>query len=174
MSLVRSKSLPGVGPEWDGSEEPSGTSRSAGGTSGGTRDSGVVVVQCDQASFASDARSSLLGDLNSGVACSDAPSEVNEEDGNHKNNDDPNKKATIGRHYYPEGGWGWVILTMALLVQISSHGFHQATGLLILHMVKEFPSISYISAMNHSSEELRVTVEQVSLNTEEYWITVES
>ncbi|XP_066984132.1 monocarboxylate transporter 10-like isoform X2 [Macrobrachium rosenbergii] len=147
MSLVRSKSLPGVGPEWDGSEEQSGTSRSAGGTSGGTRDSGVVVVQCDQASFASDARSSLLGDLNSGVACSEAPSEANEEEEeNHKNNDDPNKKATIGRHYYPEGGWGWIILTMALLVQISSHGFHQATGLLILHMVKEFPSISYISA----------------------------
>lgn len=55
-------------------------------------------------------------------------------------------RATIMQHYYPEGGWGWVVLVMALLVHVISHGVHQATGVLILHLVKEFPEASLMSA----------------------------
>ncbi|XP_037803161.1 monocarboxylate transporter 12-like isoform X1 [Penaeus monodon] len=141
MSMSRSKSLPGAnGDGWDGDD--SGLSRS--GNSGGGRDSGVVVVASDTPSFASDARSSLLGDLPSGVACSELPSE--EAENEKQGTEDPDKKATIGRHYYPEGGWGWVVLVMALLVHVISHGVHQATGVLILHLVKEFPEATLMSA----------------------------
>lgn len=145
LSLNRTKSLPEVngGAEWGGGEDDSGVSRSGG--SGGTRDSGVVVVATDGPSFPSDARSSLLGDLPSGVAMSDLPSEEVPDD-KQGGADDPNKKETIGRHYYPEGGWGWVVLTMALLVHVASHGLHQAAGILILHTLKQFPEGSFIAA----------------------------
>lgn len=142
--LSRSKSFPGVASqEWENGEEgDSGVSRSQG--SGGARDSGVVVVASDQHSFASEARSSLLGDLPSGVAISELPSECGGD--KQANPDDPNKKETIGRHYYPEGGWGWVVLLMALLVHIASHGLHQAAGVLLVHTLKTFPESSLISA----------------------------
>ena len=29
---------------------------------------------------------------------------------------------TLFQHYYPEGGWGWVIVTCAVLVQVTNHG----------------------------------------------------
>ncbi|XP_050696604.1 monocarboxylate transporter 10-like isoform X2 [Eriocheir sinensis] len=142
--LPRSKSFPGENSrEWEAGEEvDSGVSRSQG--SGGARDSGVVVVASDQHSFASDARSSLLGELPSGVAISELPSECGGE--KQANADDPNKKETIGRHYYPEGGWGWVVLLMALLVHVASHGLHQAAGVLLIHTLKAFPESSLIGA----------------------------
>lgn len=145
MAITRSKSLPGMNSgDWTAAED-SGVSRSGG--SGGTRDSGVVVVASDHQSFASDGRSSLLGDLPSGMAMSELPSEeVPAGDKQVGPGDDPDKKETIGRHYYPEGGWGWVVLTMALLVHVASHGLHQAAGILILHTVKQFPEGSLIAA----------------------------
>jgi hypothetical protein len=32
------------------------------------------------------------------------------------------KAATFRQHYYPEGGWGWVITLTALIVQILTTG----------------------------------------------------
>ena len=29
---------------------------------------------------------------------------------------------TLKQHYYPEGGWGWVIVTVAILVNIIAVG----------------------------------------------------
>ncbi|XP_069174830.1 monocarboxylate transporter 12 isoform X2 [Procambarus clarkii] len=140
MSIKRSKSLPGVhGGEWAGEED------SAASRSGGARDSGVVVVASDHPSFASDARSSLLGDLPSGVAISEMPSEEVAPD-KRGATEDPDKKETIGRHYYPEGGWGWVVLFMALLIHMASHGLHQAAGIILLHILKQFPEENLITA----------------------------
>ena len=31
---------------------------------------------------------------------------------------DDEKQATIRQHYYPEGGWGYVIVAVAVLVQV--------------------------------------------------------
>lgn len=33
------------------------------------------------------------------------------------------KRATLQRHYYPEGGWGWVIVATAVAVHVLNHGF---------------------------------------------------
>lgn len=38
---------------------------------------------------------------------------------------------TLRQHYYPEGDWGWVVLLVALLVQILSHGMHGAAGIFL-------------------------------------------
>ncbi|KAF4521969.1 hypothetical protein B566_EDAN012518 [Ephemera danica] len=35
---------------------------------------------------------------------------------------------TLAQHYYPEGGWGWLVAACALLVQSLAHGLHQAAG----------------------------------------------
>ncbi|KAK8395625.1 hypothetical protein O3P69_005612 [Scylla paramamosain] len=46
----------------------------------------------------------------------------------------------------PEGGWGWVVLVMALLVHVMTHGLHQAAGVLLLHTLRAFPESSLIAA----------------------------
>lgn len=33
------------------------------------------------------------------------------------------KRATLQRHYYPEGSWGWVIVATAVAVHVINHGF---------------------------------------------------
>ncbi|XP_076048221.1 uncharacterized protein LOC143029459 [Oratosquilla oratoria] len=45
---------------------------------------------------------------------------------------------TLAQHYYPEGGWGWVIIFMSVLVHILNHGLHTAGGILFLDIVSTF------------------------------------
>jgi len=56
------------------------------------------------------------------------------------------KQATIRQHYYPEGGWGWVILLCSLSVQVLSHGLQLSFGVLLLSIVKRWASVSVASA----------------------------
>ncbi|XP_071051673.1 monocarboxylate transporter 12-like isoform X3 [Onthophagus taurus] len=42
------------------------------------------------------------------------------------------------RHYYPEGGWGWVIATCALLVQILNHGVQFSCSQLVVPATRQF------------------------------------
>ncbi|KYM85521.1 hypothetical protein ALC53_04765 [Atta colombica] len=41
------------------------------------------------------------------------------------------KKITLNKHYYPEGGWGYVIIIITILVHLISHGLQLASGLLM-------------------------------------------
>ncbi|CAG0920204.1 unnamed protein product [Notodromas monacha] len=50
----------------------------------------------------------------------------------------PGKKATIWTHYYPEGGWGWVVLVCATLVHMLSHGLQLSFGVLMLGVGSKF------------------------------------
>lgn len=45
---------------------------------------------------------------------------------------------TLKQHYYPEGGWGWVILIVGILVQILSHGIHGASGIILPQIAGRF------------------------------------
>ncbi|XP_072744466.1 uncharacterized protein [Anoplolepis gracilipes] len=47
---------------------------------------------------------------------------------------------TLKQHYYPEGGWGWVVLLVGLLVQILSHGTHGAVGIFLQQVTVKFGS----------------------------------
>lgn len=42
------------------------------------------------------------------------------------------KQATIKQHYYPEGGWGFVVLIVAVIVQIITHGLELSFGIIML------------------------------------------
>lgn len=48
------------------------------------------------------------------------------------------KKITLKRHYYPEGGWGYVIIIVTILVHIVSHGLQLASSLLISSTMTQF------------------------------------
>ena len=43
--------------------------------------------------------------------------------------------AGIFQHYYPEGGWGYVIILSALLVQILAHGVQMSMGMVMVHIL---------------------------------------
>lgn len=45
---------------------------------------------------------------------------------------------TLKQHYYPEGGWGWVVVVVGMLVQLLSHGLHVASGVLVGEAVRRF------------------------------------
>lgn len=47
--------------------------------------------------------------------------------------------STIRQHYYPEGGWGWVVVACSVLVQILCHGLHGATGVWLQVVLGQFP-----------------------------------
>lgn len=48
------------------------------------------------------------------------------------------KRVTLKRHYYPEGGWGWTVLAVALSVQLICHGLQMAFGVLAMPAIKRF------------------------------------
>ncbi|EZA49079.1 hypothetical protein X777_12791 [Ooceraea biroi] len=48
------------------------------------------------------------------------------------------KKITLNKHYYPEGGWGYVIVVTTILVHLISHGLQLASGLLMSSAVMQY------------------------------------
>ncbi|XP_060524135.1 monocarboxylate transporter 2-like isoform X2 [Cylas formicarius] len=60
---------------------------------------------------------------------------------------------TLKQHYYPEGGWGWVVVTAAFLVHLLSHGFVISAGLFYLEIIRMFgwqikDSAAWLGAMS--------------------------
>ena len=53
------------------------------------------------------------------------------------------KNATIRQHYYPEGGWGFVILICALIANILSHGLQLSFGVLLPAVLKRWGQHQY-------------------------------
>ncbi|GJQ88239.1 hypothetical protein Trydic_g13227 [Trypoxylus dichotomus] len=45
---------------------------------------------------------------------------------------------TLKQHYYPEGGWGWIVLVVGVLVHILSQGLLVSYGFFYLETVKKF------------------------------------
>ena len=55
-------------------------------------------------------------------------------------------QATIRQHYYPESGWGWVVVTVAFLVQVITHGFQMSYGVTLLAILKRWGPSRYMEA----------------------------
>ena len=51
---------------------------------------------------------------------------------------DPRKTATLYRHYYPEGGWGYVIVTCSVLVSVLGQGLQLSFGHLLGPLALKF------------------------------------
>ncbi|XP_055525949.1 monocarboxylate transporter 12-like isoform X2 [Wyeomyia smithii] len=52
--------------------------------------------------------------------------------------------STIKQHYYPEGGWGWIIVVVAIMVHVLTHGLHTAVGVIIIATGRRFRIESFI------------------------------
>lgn len=59
---------------------------------------------------------------------------------------------TLRQHYYPEGGWGWIVVVVAFIVQSISHGLHLSLGIFIIQVVKEFHEDYFHAGLSQSSE----------------------
>lgn len=44
---------------------------------------------------------------------------------------DQRKTATLSRHYYPEGGWGWVVAACCVGVHVLGPGLQLSAGILL-------------------------------------------
>lgn len=54
------------------------------------------------------------------------------------------KQATIKQHYYPEGGWGFVVVIVAVIVQVITHGLQLSFGILSLAIKRRWPDADFV------------------------------
>lgn len=45
---------------------------------------------------------------------------------------------TLRQHYYPEGGWGWLITAIGIIMQCIAHGLHMSVGVFIVEIMRSF------------------------------------
>lgn len=55
---------------------------------------------------------------------------------------------TLKQHYYPEGGWGWFIVFIAVVVHVLNHGLQYGSGVLLPFILKQFATSTYTTAGN--------------------------
>ncbi|QQP50294.1 Monocarboxylate transporter 10like, partial [Caligus rogercresseyi] len=69
-----------------------------------------------------------------------------------------NLKTTLRQHYYPEGGWGWVIILVTVIVQIIIHGFQLSfNGFLVSSTLYNAPGHTTLSlSRRHPSNDAKI------------------
>lgn len=45
---------------------------------------------------------------------------------------------TIRQHYYVEGGWGWLVIAVSVVVHCLTHGLQVSGGIFILEAMKYY------------------------------------
>ena len=48
------------------------------------------------------------------------------------------KNATIRQHYYPEGGWGWLVVCCALVANTLAHGLQLSYGVTLVAVTRRW------------------------------------
>ena len=67
------------------------------------------------------------------------------------------KAATIRQHYYPEGGWGYIVLLSAFLVNMLAHGLQLSGGVLLLPIQRRWSSrVSPVAASEYSGHSTEI------------------
>lgn len=46
--------------------------------------------------------------------------------------------STIKQHYYPEGGWGWIVIVVGIMVHTLTHGLQTSVGVLMIETRRRF------------------------------------
>lgn len=57
------------------------------------------------------------------------------------------KSSTIRQHYYPEGGWGWVICACAFLIHCMTTGLQLSYGILYIEVLRQFGNDKVMEAV---------------------------
>ncbi|RZF40087.1 hypothetical protein LSTR_LSTR002490 [Laodelphax striatellus] len=52
----------------------------------------------------------------------------------------------LRRHYYPEGGWGWAVITASVLVHLLSHGLQLSVGVFLPPTASRFDVVMFTEA----------------------------
>ena len=76
------------------------------------------------------------------------------------------KQATIRQHYYPEGGWGYVVVVVGFLAQLMTHGLQMSFGVLLLVLLHRWDSpsaqpFSHLAAAQLQQQQQQLSVEGV-------------
>ena len=58
---------------------------------------------------------------------------------------------TLKQHYYPEGGWGWLVALASLLVNIIGQGVQVSLAILFLHNLAHFNRRGLLVGLESSS-----------------------
>ncbi|VVC32202.1 Major facilitator superfamily,Major facilitator superfamily domain [Cinara cedri] len=53
---------------------------------------------------------------------------------------------TLKQHYYPEGGWGWIVVAVSFAVHVLNQGLHMSSGVLLPIIVRNYPHSTYGSS----------------------------
>ena len=53
---------------------------------------------------------------------------------------------TLKQHYYPEGGWGWLVIFIVVVVQVLNHGLQLASGVLLPIVISKYSTSTYKTA----------------------------
>jgi len=53
---------------------------------------------------------------------------------------------TLKQHYYPEGGWGWIVVAVSFAVHVLNQGLHMSSGVMLPIIARNFPHASFGSA----------------------------
>lgn len=88
----------------------------------------------------------LLSVHDSGVACSGNEPAVGHAHNSKQLVTDLKQLHTLKQHYYPEGGWGWVVMFVGVLVQMLSHGVHGSNGVFLQQVARKFDRRVYFES----------------------------
>ncbi|XP_057318758.1 monocarboxylate transporter 12 isoform X3 [Microplitis mediator] len=75
------------------------------------------------------------------------------DDRDNKDNALPRRESQfVIRHYYPEGNWGWIIITVSVLIEIIATGVHGAAGIWFIEIIKNYSrtylDVGWLGAMS--------------------------
>uniref|UniRef100_A0A182SEC1 Monocarboxylate transporter n=1 Tax=Anopheles maculatus TaxID=74869 RepID=A0A182SEC1_9DIPT len=58
---------------------------------------------------------------------------------------------TLKQHYYPEGGWGWLVTYIGILINCIAHGLQLSAGVFLLQTAHIFPHLTVAAALRMQS-----------------------
>lgn len=58
----------------------------------------------------------------------------------------PRHPRTLRQHYYPEGGWGWIVLAVSAVVHLLAGGLQSAGAVFAASASKQFKGTAYLTA----------------------------
>jgi hypothetical protein len=65
--------------------------------------------------------------------------------------------STIRQHYYPEGGWGWIVCGVGFLVHLLTSGLQLSFGLLYLYTLRHLGDTAPMDAGTTEREGPQIT-----------------